>query len=364
MMQNSNRITYLDLMRAFAVLMMVQGHTIDTLLSADFRTADSLFYQIWHMMRGFTAPIFMFTSGVVFSYLLLKNGKPFNENERVKKGLKRFFLLVLTGYLLRYPTYKIIDFSNVTERGWRIFYAVDALHLIGFGILFIIGLYYLADRFKIKSYAVFSFCTLIFVLGFFFTKNIEWSEIFPLPLAAYFYKGSGSLFPLFPWAGYVTAGAVLGSWIAGNREKVKTINYSLWMSAAGALLITLYILGRLISHNVYGSAMDWELGAGTILFRFGAVILLNGILSFTALKMKNIPGIVFMLGKNTFTIYVVHLVILYGSAWSIGVWSYASHSLSPLLSVSSALGMITLMTLMIIILERIKAGRQNNPAAA
>ncbi|MCK5085941.1 MAG: DUF1624 domain-containing protein, partial [Melioribacteraceae bacterium] len=58
---SNNRIQYLDLMRAFAVIMMLQGHTIHVLLADEYRTFDSLIYSIWHSLRGFTAPVFMFT---------------------------------------------------------------------------------------------------------------------------------------------------------------------------------------------------------------------------------------------------------------------------------------------------------------
>jgi uncharacterized membrane protein len=85
-MKNNNRIIFLDILRAFAVLMMVQGHTIDSLLADEYRTFDSVIYSVWHTMRGFTAPIFMFTAGVVFTYLLKLNNLPFKENPRVIKG--------------------------------------------------------------------------------------------------------------------------------------------------------------------------------------------------------------------------------------------------------------------------------------
>ncbi|MDH7605331.1 MAG: heparan-alpha-glucosaminide N-acetyltransferase domain-containing protein, partial [Melioribacter sp.] len=64
------RVIFIDMMRAFAVLMMVQGHTIDTFLSNEYRTTESILYNIWFTIRGFTAPIFMFSSGTVFTYLL------------------------------------------------------------------------------------------------------------------------------------------------------------------------------------------------------------------------------------------------------------------------------------------------------
>jgi len=66
----TKRIIYVDMMRAFAVIMMIQGHTVDTFLAEEFHNANSLTYSVWHTLRGFTAPIFMFTAGLIFTYLL------------------------------------------------------------------------------------------------------------------------------------------------------------------------------------------------------------------------------------------------------------------------------------------------------
>jgi len=153
--EEKKRIYFLDMMRALAVLMMVEGHTVDAFLSDSFRNSDSLVYTIWLGIRGFTAPIFMFTSGVVFTYLLLLNKKSFFENPRVKKGFFRFITLVVIAYLLRYPTYTFFDFSLVTRTQWMVFFTVDALHLIGFGLFFILILTLIKETINVKEWIAF-----------------------------------------------------------------------------------------------------------------------------------------------------------------------------------------------------------------
>ena len=93
----SNRIVYVDIMRAFAVIMMIQGHTVDTFLGDEYRTMDSFFYSTWYTLRGFTAPIFMFTAGLIFTYLLKLDHSKFVDNPRVRKGIKRAFILIAIG---------------------------------------------------------------------------------------------------------------------------------------------------------------------------------------------------------------------------------------------------------------------------
>jgi len=221
--EKKSRIIFIDLMRAFAVLMMVQGHTVDTFLADSYRSIDSAAFNFWLFMRGLTAPIFMFSAGTVFTYLLKLNKLPFNENPRVKKGLKRVLLLVGLGYFLRYPTPYIVYFKEVTPSQWSTFFTVDALHLIGFGILFTLFFLYLSEKFKIRERILLPTGTFLFFALFPFFAKINWVEFLPVPVAAYFYQGTGSLFPLFPWVGYVLAGAMLGSYLADNPEIYKSI---------------------------------------------------------------------------------------------------------------------------------------------
>ena len=92
-------------MRALAVIMMIQGHTIDTFLADEYRSMDSLFYYVWYTLRGFTAPIFMFTAGLIFSYLLNVDHFTFLSNPRIKKGFKRGLSLILIGVVAEFPIF-------------------------------------------------------------------------------------------------------------------------------------------------------------------------------------------------------------------------------------------------------------------
>jgi uncharacterized membrane protein len=231
--EKKNRIIFIDLLRAFAVLMMVQGHTVDVLLSNDHRTFDSPFFVAWYFMRGMTAPVFLFTAGTVFTYLFRLVNEPFENNPRVLKGIKRFLLLVFLGYLLRYPTPSIIMLTNISDTQWQIFFAVDVLHLIGFGLFFLIICMFIAEKFRLGDYIVFGSAAIIFFGLYAVFENINWSEFLPLPLAGYMYRGTGSNFPLFPWAGYVLSGGILGSLLAKKPGLFRTFRFSMKFRNSG-----------------------------------------------------------------------------------------------------------------------------------
>ena len=353
--EKKHRIIFIDLMRAFAVIQMVQGHTVDALLAPEFRSEQYPVYLLWNFMRGMTAPIFMFTAGTVFTYLFRLVNEPFMNNPRVKKGFLRFLLLVSIGYLLRYPTYKIFDFSDVTKDRLDIFFAVDVLQLIGFGLLFVMMCAYIAEKLKLSDTIMFTFFAMFFFIATPFFNNINWLEYFPQPIAGYFYPGTGSLFPLFPWAGYVVLGGVLGSYLARNPMVFKTNKFSLNLALFGFALIlvseiSVFVTGKYFNYYYLTSSYTLD----TIFLRVGFVLVLNSLVSYISQKIESIPKIIILVGRNTLVIYVIHLVILYGSAWNPGLNLLFGGALKVTETIFFALLMITLMTFMVILLSKLK----------
>ncbi len=358
MEQKKERIVFIDLMRALAVLLMVQGHTIHTLLGNEYRTLDSVFFYTWHTIRGFTAPIFMFTSGLAFTYLLRSKNISFKDNPRILKGLKRVAMLLGIGYLLRFPTYNIFDFSTVTDKQWLTFYTVDALHLIGVGLLIVIILSVLGEKLKLADNITYTFGALFFFLLAPTFLNNEMFDKLPGFFASYFQDKNGSLFPLFPWAGYVVSGAILGSFLANNKEFCKTKVFSYNLVFIGSLFVSLSAIIAQLSMNGAIKYAPWVEIIKLVTLRVGVVIALYGFASIIEKKITYVPKIVQLLGGNTLLIYVAHLVILYGCAWFPGLYSIAGERLSALASVSAALGMITLMVLLVILNYRYKLSKK------
>jgi len=349
-----NRIIFIDLIRAFAVLQMVQGHTVDLLLSNDYRNLDSPFFAVWFFMRGMTAPIFLFTSGTVFTYLFRLHDEPFSSNPRVKKGFKRFLLLVGIGYLLRYPTATVIDFSEVTKEQWTTFFSVDVLQLIGFGLLFVIILAWIGEKFKIHDYVIFSTAGTLFFLVFPWFESIKWTQFLPVPIAGYFYKGTGSLFPLFPWAGFVIFGAILGSYLAKNPNIFKTVRFSINLAIAGAAIMLFSVVYELIDSAIQGASYNYEVSVSLFIFRLGFVLMLNALVSYISLSIHTIPRFLILVGRNTLLIYIVHLMILYGSAWNPGLALLFEKQLDVGNTVLTAVLMIITMTIMVLLINKFK----------
>ncbi|MBI9072502.1 MAG: DUF1624 domain-containing protein [Melioribacteraceae bacterium] len=326
-MNNSKqeRIVFLDILRLLAVFLMIEGHSFDVFLSEKFRQSGTMFFDLWNLVRGITAPIFFFTTGTVFNYLLIKSENE-KSNPRVKKGIKRGLLLVLIGYLLRYPTHTIVYFGDVTAKQWQIFFTVDALHVIGIGLLLIV-LIYLAEK-KIKFDLSFSYLVraiIIFAISP-FINAFNWSSILPDYLAGYFYYGTGSIFPLFPWLGYIFAGAYFGSWLRKNSQTGLDSNGVLKLSI---VTIFLFVIGFLFNHlenNYLNGFSYWHPNSAMVFYRLGIVIIIVLGISLIFKNDYKLPQFLSKVSKNSLYIYIVHLIILYGCAWFPGINKYIGKS--------------------------------------
>ena len=196
------------------------------------------------------------------------------------------------------------------------------------------------------------------------TEDIKWTHFLPTPFAAYFYTGTGSLFPFFPWAGYVICGAILGSYLAHNPEAFTTKIFSYKLLITGVSILGLAGIFELIESSFYDGNAIWTDKMFIISLRVGGVIVLNGIMSLIALKLKSIPDLVKQIGRHTLLIYAVHVVIIYGSAWVPGIDLLLHRQMNIMQSVFSAITMIILMVTMVIMLEKYKSWKKNRLAPA
>ena len=90
------------------MILMVQGHTIDALANSNSYDVSQFPWSIWHIIRGFTAPIFLVVSGSVqvFANKRQENGKL--KSETSKKRLIMALVLILIAYI-SYKYYKGVN---------------------------------------------------------------------------------------------------------------------------------------------------------------------------------------------------------------------------------------------------------------
>jgi len=332
MSTNHLRLYFIDAIRAWAILMMLQGHFIDGLLDNAFRDNSNIIFSVWKYFRGITAPVFFTVSGFIFTYLLIKVPQVGWDNPRVKKGIKRGFHLLVIGYLLRVNLLGLFQGEIYSS-----FYLVDVLHCIGLSILGIIGVYVLTANSK-KWVFPSILLTLTFVL-FLFEPYYKAANFYLLPqwIANYFTKANGSVFTILPWFGYATYGSFMS--ILFNKYKNKKQLYSYAISIAlvtGALLIFCSSDFFLALSGLTGIQLFADIFFNNYLFiRLGDVLVVFAVFMLLRKFLTNKVGL--RLGQSTLSIYIIHFIILYGSFTGLGLYGFLHHSLSPWVIIPGAL---------------------------
>lgn len=319
----TKRLYFIDAVRAFAILMMLQGHFIDTLLASEHRDMSYVAYKIWSYFRGITAPTFFTISGLIFTYLLLKAKEKGTEKQRMRKGLNRGLMLIGIGYLLRLPL-----FSWLTGHFDTYFLVIDVLQIIGLSLISIVGLYYLC----FKNSIVFSIVSL--AIGFLiFVSEPLYRELtlehVPLLFSNYVSKANGSVFTIIPWFGYVAFGAYIATAFYRHLEKpnFKPVTLSVFF-ILGYFLIEwsshfLFYLYKRTDIQLFIDAANYNY----LFSRLGNVFIYFAI--FYGLERYLKPPLLLKIGQKTLSIYVIHFIIIYGSFTGIGLSQLIGKTLSP-----------------------------------
>lgn len=352
--QVKTRLQFIDMARSIAIILMLEGHFVDTTLDMRYRRPadihrfadwNYIIFDIWEYIRGFTAPMFLTITGVVFVYLLLGNEKEtFFQNIRVKKGFKRIIELFFWGYLLQV-------------------YSFHVLQCIAIGIFIILTIYGLFRLIKIIPIWLFYFAlgTTFFILNIFIERlpvGIPWPDDAP-----YFVQNmlrapkNRALFPIVPWLGFTMYGAFIGSIFYHFKQQVLTYKFQLSLLFSGICLYffsneILNFINRYVLFGTFSElySIDW------LYLRIGAIlIILSALILFNILAGNRQNNLFLKMGQNTLTIFIIHFFILYGSLIGIGINDFFFRNLNPWQAFIGAITFICFHAGLIYFIDDIKA---------
>lgn len=348
----NRRLMFIDLLRAYAILMMLQGHFVDTVLDSVYRDPTHWAYATWAFMRGMTAPIFFFASGLIFVFLLLRSQKQGLSEERIRKGLVRGFKLILIGYALRLTFPQLL--SGYFSLGVL---KVDVLHCIGLAIISLLG------AFALSRWARLPFPLLLLLgsfLAFFFYfdfKEGDWSAL-PLFLQNYLTPANGSVFTPVPWIGYAMLGGLLGYSLHHRPHWAYGPGLPIALLAAGLLTDQYSSQWLMMLHDWTGLEQFYRhADYNFLLKRLGHVFVVVAIFIWLAQLWRNIPPLLLRIGSETLVIYEVHFILLYSTWFGVGISYFWRYSLTPLQTIIGALLFLAFFVLLIANIDRIRAYR-------
>lgn len=344
----SQRVIYIDLLRFCAIFLMVHGHTVDVLLSKEFRQPDSIGFNSWLFFRGLTAPLFLFASGFIYGVRFRRTDSPEKFKKIKTKTIKRSLLLIFIGYLMKSPTPFFIDWEHVTYQMIQLFYAVDILQLIGASLLIFLIMELIARRFKYDAARYLIVISILFLLGKQLSTLVDWEEIFPLQISSWFSHRTGSLFPLFPWGAYLFLGGAVGIYFQRKNYLDDMIHLTKVQLKIGLIFIFSAFLINFAELKIFDMTTFWTTSPALFYARFGTVLIFGSLFSVLSLYIKRIPKFLYNASKNSLWIYVFHVMLLYGSSWNRGIKDFLGYKCNV---GETILGIILMWILMILFSE-------------
>lgn len=297
------RYLFLDLLKAFALIEMIHGHTLDALLSPVQKS--SYFWIFWQNIRGFTAPLFLFASGIAFAISTLKRKEYFYISKKFLNRLRRIIFIVILGYVLHLPYFsfrKILFKSTLSDL--NSFFNVDILQCIGISIFILQILYFISrNEERFIKLLTFFFINFYLLTLYVFQKDLKFTLFF----LKYF---KNSLFPLTPYSLYLFAGCASGYMFLKERKDIVFIKF--------------FVTSLIIFSIFKFFSLKFE-----ILF---LRISFLSFITFLLLKLENkknkILNLLQTFGKESLFVYFYHLPIVYGSVLNKGLKFYFSGKLS------------------------------------
>lgn len=336
------RLKFIDMARSIAIILMLEGHFVHDSLYIPSGIVDGVYtdniyqhhpvFMTWAFIRGFTSAIFLTVTGLIFVYLLLMDREtPWTKNERVKKGGWRVLELLFWGYVLQPKAFHVLQCIG-----------------IGIGlILLIFGLYKFVKKIPLWIWFLF-IGMLLFYLGMELQQwrkaleaqgvpydSIAWPRNAPAFIQNMLLAPADrSLFPIVPNVGFTMIGASVGCLLHDLQKYVKTWGFALTFIVLGAVFffaadpiltavdeVMKAIIGETRFKNI---TMNW------IMYKVGMVFMVLGVLMVVEKLLGDIKQNLFLkVGQNTLSIYIVHMIILYGAISGLGLSKSFHHNLTP-----------------------------------
>lgn len=318
----SSRLTFLDLLRGGAALVMIEVHVVNAFLVDAAR--DARWFPALNYVNGLVAPSFLFAAGFAFALTSERAQRSGVDDRwaRVRKNLRRIGLVLVSGYLLHLPGYGWSKFAAMSDVAWLRFFQADILHTIAVGlILLLLTREFLGGvRGLIRS---------AWAIGIGSVLLAPWTWLWdaqaslPAPIAAYVNGTPYSQFPLFPWLAFLMAGALTAASFPKEGEESAV---HAWITRIGWLGAAMAIGAGFVRWTELSVALPdvhVRVNPWFVVERLGVILALVSAAGRWSQRRPETPLIFRDVSRESLQVYVLHLMVIYGD-WIDGS-SFAYH---------------------------------------
>ncbi len=311
---HKSRLSFIDLMRGLAMLVMIEVHVVNSMMIPTVR--HEIWFQVLNFVNGMVAPSFIFISG--FAFMLASHSK-LDEFRKFGypfwKQLGRILLIWFVGYLLHVPYFSLRNTIHYTSHDmWMKFSGVDVLQCIAFGLLLLFAL-----RIWIQSDR--AYLATVTAIGIFAVAaaepvyRIDFTAFMPMMIADYFNVMNYSYFPLFPWLGFMSAGA-LSAWLfVKYRERKEEGDLIRRLAVIGLACVIIGGAYMVLMTEVFHIIKDIRPHFSFFAARLGCVFLILAGCYRYCQRRGSISPVILYPSQESLVVYFLHLELLYRKVW-------------------------------------------------
>jgi uncharacterized membrane protein len=341
MSSSTVRHAYLDWVRGVAVLIMIEAHVLDAWTQAGDRSRPLFGYAM--ILGGFGAPLFLFLAGlaaVLSAESKLRKTGDFTASWRAvqSRGWQIFGL----AFLFRLQSYVLSGGYSLSS-----LLKVDILNIMGPAIATAALIGRLARKWVVR-FVLFAAAATAVSLVTPLIREMPAVALLPDPIEWYFRPTPGRTnFTLFPWTGFVFAGAAVGVVLArpGRADK----RFQVMLAVIG-LSVAWIAHEASLRPSPYQRSEYWTSSPSFFLLRAGLLVLLLPI----GYAWVNAPWRNKLsnwrpleeFGRSSLFVYWIHVEMVYG---------FFSRPLRRALTLESALVAYVLFTAFLLALVRLKS---------
>lgn len=309
------RLTYIDWLRGFACILMLQGHCFDAWLGTTPSEARVLYWS--KFLDTLPAPLFLFLSGISFALVTgrLRDRKNLTDNQIAQTTILRGAEIFGFGLLFRLQEYLL----GRPTAPWTDLFRVDVLNVIGLSIV-LMGVLCWISRKRATNFLLALFVS----AGIALFTPLVWTTWRPRTLPWYLESYVNGIhifdqpqpwqFPIFPWTAFAFAGLATGLFLFSGWAKKNEVRALL---SIGGLGVIFYVAGLWFDSRpiqIYKIYDFWHTSPNFFLARLGIVLALL-LVSYTWCRWgpahRSFSPLIQM-GQTSLLIYWAHMEFVYG----------------------------------------------------
>lgn len=309
--RSTTRLSYIDWMRGLAILIMIEAHLLDSWTRVADRPTRAFGWST--ILAGFAAPMFLFLAGLSVSLATAsgerKTGSAAIGAARVRRrGWEVFglaYLFRIQAYLLN-PRAALVGVMKV-----------DILNIMGPSIVAAAALWQVARDYR-RRLVVLAGAALAITLVTPLVVTSPFVDALPAVLQWYIRHTPGrNNFQIFPWAGFVFAGAFVGVVLDRARAQQGEHRLHTIMAPAGLAFAAACYAGSYLP-SIYADSFFWTTSPMFFLLRVGIISAGLSAVYFWERRPRLLgtrwrwASPMALFGQSSLFVYWVHVELVYG----------------------------------------------------